>query len=90
MNGKIRPVQALPVPVHRFLQHIGIYSYRRDVLRQVSELSPSRLELIEKLEQLRALEAGLTIKVKETIYETFGVDTPEDLERIEKCLNSFL
>ncbi len=71
-------------------RHIGIYSYRRDVLTQMSELSPSRLELIEKLEQLRALEAGLTIKVKETIYETFGVDTPEDLERIEKCLNSFL
>ena len=71
-------------------KHIGIYSYRRDVLAQVSTLSPSRLELIEKLEQLRALEAGLTIKVKETIYETFGVDTPEDLERIEKCLNSFL
>jgi 3-deoxy-manno-octulosonate cytidylyltransferase (CMP-KDO synthetase) len=71
-------------------KHIGIYSYRRDVLSQLSALPPSRLELIEKLEQLRALEAGLTIKVKETIYETFGVDTPEDLERIEKCLNSSL
>ena len=71
-------------------KHIGIYSYRRDVLAQLSALPPSRLELIEKLEQLRALEAGITIKVKETIYETFGVDTPEDLERIEKCLNSFL
>jgi 3-deoxy-manno-octulosonate cytidylyltransferase (CMP-KDO synthetase) len=71
-------------------KHIGIYSYRRDVLARLSALPPSRLELIEKLEQLRALEAGLTIKVKETIYETFGVDTPEDLERIEKCLNSFL
>lgn len=71
-------------------KHVGIYSYRRDVLAQLSALPPSRLELVEKLEQLRALEAGLTIKVKETIYETFGVDTPEDLERIEKCLNSFL
>jgi 3-deoxy-manno-octulosonate cytidylyltransferase (CMP-KDO synthetase) len=71
-------------------KHIGIYSYRRDVLSQLSALPPSRLELVEKLEQLRALEAGLTIKVKETIYETFGVDTPEDLERIEKCLNSSL
>jgi len=71
-------------------KHVGIYSYRRNVLTQLSELPPSRLELIEKLEQLRALEAGFTIKVKETVYETFGVDTPEDLERIEKCLNSSL
>ena len=71
-------------------KHVGIYSYRRDVLTRLSELPPSRLELIEKLEQLRALEVGFTIKVKETVYETFGVDTPEDLERIEKCLNSSL
>ena len=71
-------------------KHVGIYSYRRDVLTQLSALPPLRLELIEKLEQLRALEGGFTIKVKETVYETFGVDTPEDLERIEKCLNSSL
>ncbi len=71
-------------------KHIGIYSYRRDVLTKLSELPPSHLECIEKLEQLRALEEGFRIKVKETVYETFGVDTPEDLERIEKCLNSSL
>ena len=71
-------------------KHVGIYSYRRDVLTQLSELPPSRLELVEKLEQLRAIEEGFTIKIKETVYETFGVDTPEDLERIEKCLNSSL
>lgn len=71
-------------------KHIGIYSYRRDVLMHLSELPPSHLELIEKLEQLRALENGFAIKVKETVHETFGVDTPEDLERIEKCLNSSL
>jgi 3-deoxy-manno-octulosonate cytidylyltransferase (CMP-KDO synthetase) len=71
-------------------KHVGIYSYRRDVLTQLSELPPSRLELVEKLEQLRAIEEGFPIKVKETVYETFGVDTPEDLERIEKCLNSSL
>lgn len=71
-------------------KHVGIYSYRRDVLTQLSKLPPSRLELVEKLEQLRAIEEGFPIKVKETIYETFGVDTPEDLERIEKCLNSSL
>ena len=79
----------LPTTNHCF-KHIGIYSYRKDVLAQLSELPESRLENIEKLEQLRALEHGFTIKIKETVHETFGVDTPEDLERIEKCLNSSL
>jgi 3-deoxy-manno-octulosonate cytidylyltransferase (CMP-KDO synthetase) len=63
-------------------KHVGIYSYRREALTKLS-----RLELIEKLEQLRALEEGFAIKVKETLHETYGVDTPEDLERIERCLN---
>jgi 3-deoxy-manno-octulosonate cytidylyltransferase (CMP-KDO synthetase) len=69
-------------------KHVGIYSYRRDVLLKISSLPPSRLETVEKLEQLRALENGFRIKVKETSYETIGVDTPEDLERVEQCLNS--
>lgn len=68
-------------------KHIGIYAYRTDVLLRFSRLSPSRLEEIEKLEQLRALENGMAIKVKETIYETIGVDTPTDLEKVEKCLS---
>ncbi len=71
-------------------KHIGIYSYRRDVLQKITRIRPSRLEIIEKLEQLRALEHGYRIKVRETFFETVGVDTPEDLERIEKCLNSSL
>jgi len=71
-------------------KHIGIYSYRRDVLRAITKIGPSRLEKIEKLEQLRALENGYRIKVEEIFVETVGVDTPEDLERIEKCLNSSL
>ncbi len=71
-------------------KHIGIYSYRRDVLKEITKCEQSRLEVIEKLEQLRALEHGYRIKVKETFFETAGVDTPEDLERIEKCLNSSL
>ena len=70
-------------------KHVGIYSYRRDALLRISTLPPSRLELIEKLEQLRALENGFRIKVRETRHETIGVDTPEDLERVEQCLNSF-
>jgi len=78
-----------PPPSHCF-KHIGIYSYRKEVLAELSNLPPSSLEVIEKLEQLRALENGFIIKVKETTHDTLGVDTPEDLERIEKCLNSSL
>lgn len=68
-------------------KHIGIYSYRRDVLLRLAEMEPTRLEEIEKLEQLRALENGFKIKVKETLFETIGVDTPQDLEKAEKWLS---
>jgi 3-deoxy-manno-octulosonate cytidylyltransferase (CMP-KDO synthetase) len=71
-------------------KHIGIYSYRREVLLSLSRMEPTKLEKIEKLEQLRALENGIKIKIKETFFETYGVDTPEDLERVEKCLSTFL
>lgn len=73
-----------------YYKHIGIYSYRRDVLLSLAGMKPTELEKIEKLEQLRALENGIQIKIKETFLETFGVDTPEDLERVEKCLNTSL
>jgi len=69
-------------------KHVGIYSYRRDVLLALAKCAPSRFENIERLEQIRALENDFRIKVNETFFETSGVDTPEDLERIEKCLNS--
>ncbi|MBI5203403.1 MAG: 3-deoxy-manno-octulosonate cytidylyltransferase [Nitrospirae bacterium] len=68
-------------------KHIGIYSYRRDVLLSLAKMDPAPLEQIEKLEQLRALANGFRIKVKETSFETVGVDTPEDLERAKKWLN---
>lgn len=68
-------------------KHIGIYSYRREVLLKLSDMRLSRLEEIEKLEQLRALENGFRIKVKETSSETIGVDTPQDLERVERWLS---
>jgi len=68
-------------------KHIGIYSYRRDILLTFTGMKPSVLEEIEKLEQLRALENGLKIKVKETSWETMGIDTPWDLERVEKWLS---
>jgi 3-deoxy-manno-octulosonate cytidylyltransferase (CMP-KDO synthetase) len=71
-------------------KHIGIYAYRADILKRFSELPASRLEEIEKLEQLRALANGISIKIQETNYETIGVDTPMDLERVRKCLNTSL
>lgn len=69
-----------------FLKHIGLYAYRTDVLREVTELPQSPLELAESLEQLRWLQNGYKIKVGLTDVETVGIDTPEDLQRAEKLL----
>ena len=62
--------------------HIGLYVYRRDVLLRLAQLAPTPLECAEALEQLRALEHGIRIKVVDTTYESWGVDTAEDLERV--------
>ncbi len=64
-------------PAH-FHQHVGMYAYRRDFLLQLSGMPPSRLEKLEKLEQLRILEAGHAIVVGVVDEPTFGIDTPED------------
>lgn len=65
-----------------FFKHIGLYVYRRDFLLSYSDLPVGPLERSERLEQLRALENGFAIRVVETEYESVGVDTPEDLERV--------
>ncbi|MCD5412355.1 3-deoxy-manno-octulosonate cytidylyltransferase [Thermodesulfovibrionales bacterium] len=70
-------------------KHVGIYAYRVDVLLEFSNLPPTRLEFIEKLEQLRAIENGIRIKIRETEFETISVDTYKDIERAEKCLNLY-
>ncbi|MEW5767696.1 MAG: 3-deoxy-manno-octulosonate cytidylyltransferase [bacterium] len=67
----------------RFYKHIGLYVYRRDILLGLSRLSPSPLEEAEGLEQLRALENGIPIKVVRTEHDSWGVDTKEDLERVK-------
>lgn len=67
-----------------YWRHVGLYVYRRGLLMNYSNLKPGVLEQAEKLEQLRALENGIPIRVAETEYETIGVDTPEDLEAVEK------
>ncbi|MBI5681921.1 MAG: 3-deoxy-manno-octulosonate cytidylyltransferase [Deltaproteobacteria bacterium] len=63
-------------------KHIGLYVYRKDFLLKFAKMKPTPLEEAEKLEQLRALENGYKIKVVETRYNSIGVDTKEDLERV--------
>ena len=65
-------------------KHVGLYVYRRDFLLGYSQLPIGPLEQAERLEQLRAIENGYKIRVVETEYESLGVDTPEDLERVSR------
>ena len=69
-----------------FLKHLGIYAYRRAVLREVTLLPQSSLEKAESLEQLRWLQNGYRIRIGLTDVETVGIDTPEDLLRAEQLL----
>ena len=70
-----------------FLKHLGLYAYRREVLREITQLPQSPLELAESLEQLRWLQNGYRIKVGLTDVETVGIDTPEDLARAEAFIS---
>ena len=74
-------------PVDHY-KHTGLYVYRRDFLLQYSLLPVGPLEQAEKLEQLRALENGFRIRVVETEYESLGVDTPEDLDRVSRLFET--
>jgi len=65
-----------------FLRHIGLYAFRSDVLREISNFSVTEIEEIESLEQLRWLYFGKQIRVIETDIETPNIDTPEDLEQV--------
>lgn len=81
----------IPYPRNRHdelksFKHIGIYAYRRDFLLAFAKLPPTPLERAESLEQLRALEHGYRIKVLKTDFKSVGVDTPEDLERVNAIL----
>ena len=85
--GKAIYFSRSPIPYCRegtsdHYKHIGIYVYRREFLLAYSDLPVGPLERAERLEQLRALENGFTIRVVETEYESLGVDTPADLERV--------
>ena len=69
-----------------FLKHIGVYAYRKEVLKNITKLPQSSLEKAESLEQLRWLQNGYKIKVGLTDIETVGIDTPEDLKRAEQLI----
>ena len=78
-----------PVPFRRdatlpAFRHIGLYAYRRVSVCDLAALPQTPLEIAESLEQLRALEHGFRIRVVETHYDSIGVDTPEDLERVRR------
>lgn len=83
-----------PIPYYRLKgqtparwdKHLGLYAYRRRLLEQFVQWPASALEKAEQLEQLRALEHGVRIKVLDSPKDTVGVDTPQDLERVERIL----
>ncbi|HEY1215192.1 MAG TPA: 3-deoxy-manno-octulosonate cytidylyltransferase [Bryobacteraceae bacterium] len=85
-----------PIPYERdgsgrqepYYKHIGLYVYRREFLLSYPDLAVGPLERAERLEQLRALENGYRIRVKETEYESVGVDTPDDLERVNQLFTA--
>ncbi len=86
-TGRALYFSRCPIPYERqpgaHYKHIGAYAYRREFLLQYVHLPQSVLEQTEKLEQLRALENGFAIQVLVTSYDSIGVDTPEDVIRVE-------
>lgn len=84
----VRDAADLPIKGTQAFQHIGLYVFRRDFLIAFANLPQTRLEKLEKLEQLRALEHGYRIAVVETNYACIGVDTPEDLEAVRAQMQS--
>jgi 3-deoxy-manno-octulosonate cytidylyltransferase (CMP-KDO synthetase) len=71
----------------KYFKHLGLYGYRKSALDRFCQLPESFLERSERLEQLRFLENGIPIYVGETPYDTIGVDTEEDLQRVERLLS---
>lgn len=74
---------------HTFFSHIGMYAYRYDILLELTQLPVGLLERAESLEQLRWLENRYRIKTAQTLFESIGIDTPEDLDQAMKFLNAF-
>lgn len=82
-----------PIPYRRnpgvditYFKHVGIYGYRKQVLAEITQLPMGKLEQAESLEQLRWVENGYSIVLKETDLETIAIDTPDDLDKVLKML----
>jgi 3-deoxy-manno-octulosonate cytidylyltransferase (CMP-KDO synthetase) len=93
--GYARYFSRAPIPYSRPDQppattwkHIGLYGYRRRFLLEIAALAETPLERAEGLEQLRVLEHGFQIATAETTTDTIGVDTPEDLERVRRMVET--
>jgi 3-deoxy-manno-octulosonate cytidylyltransferase (CMP-KDO synthetase) len=69
-----------------FLRHIGLYGFRTDVIKEITQLEPTLLEQTESLEQLRWLYYGYSIHVVETTIETPNIDSPEDVIKVLELL----
>jgi 3-deoxy-manno-octulosonate cytidylyltransferase (CMP-KDO synthetase) len=74
---------------HVYYKHIGLYAYRTDVLKKITLLSRSTLEIAESLEQNRWIENGFRIRTAVTKWESIGIDTPEDLVKAKELLKQF-
>ncbi len=69
-----------------YWKHVGLYAYRREALLRFAQLQPGALEQIERLEQLRLLENGMNLYVEPVGIDTVGVDTEDDVQRVETLL----
>lgn len=72
----------------QYYKHIGLYAYKPEILKSIVKLHPSKLERIESLEQLRWLEEGYKIKVNITEFDSIGIDTMEDLDKLNKYIDN--
>jgi len=75
-------------PAGMWLRHVGVYAFRKTALLRFTALEPTPLERSERLEQLRALENGMTIGVVTVARATFGVDVPDDIKSVEKAMGT--
>ena len=78
---------ARPAPLDGYWKHVGVYAYRKDVLRDIAKTDPTPLESAESLEQLRLLETGRRIRVLDADFRSVGVDTPQELRRAAQALD---
>ena len=93
VNGDALYFSRAPIPFARLAEsagpifkHVGLYAYRRDFVLMLAALPQTPLEATESLEQLRVLEHGFRIRAVVTDYDSIGVDTPEDLDRVRRQL----